>query len=357
MKSLAIAILLFAMTASAAFAQTTALEFPSNEDWPQGDIFAFEFDNPAGYTPGLPFYGTAVDARDQGATYLWEFKPEPIPTTTRFAVTFFYSQGDNAFGDAQFFGAHPYPAQMGNTTPALVDVTDCVDYPFSLDAHTGSGLQNFAVWELSNGFTGNTGDDLKIGTEGSEVSGARCVETGRWHHQAVTVSFNSPTASGVFFYDLKNGTGNNYRIENSGTDMADVTSFSPTLYWGDAPWHSGLTTIERMNGQIRNIKVINALMTDAEIQTEIGCVGDGTECTGNDALTTTIAQNEVWYHRANFGTPAAGGSGGIGIEDESGNNNDPLWVDTAKLPTLIEIAPATPVPTFLGTLITGGSIQ
>jgi hypothetical protein len=292
LKLLVLILALFAFEASA----DTGLIFPSN-DATAGDVYAFQFTDPG--SNGLPQWGTA----DGGITLMWEYRPEQ---QTGYYVTFFYSKPDGCFqgvyvgpspGDCsgsavqQFWGAHPYPQKRSS-----------------------SGTTH--IWEISAG-THITHD--RTDTVGG---GEFDVVYDTWHHQALLVEKSGSTISYTFYPDLPSVDDDN-RLELSGNNGLTESS-APDLYFGDAPWNQQYShKHERMSGTFRNLRIIDATMTEQEILDNVD----------SDTLVGSNAINNVWYRRADMSPDAAGD----GIEDESGNANNPEWVDQNFLPGLYAV--------------------
>ena len=290
------------LASSSAFAET-GLIFPSNDDAPYGDVYAFKWDDPEANF-GLPMWGTA----DGGITYTWEY--QPYANQDGYYVTFFWSRGDGGFesgGYQQFYGAHPYPWVDDGSNAGL--------------GRYGAPSETHA-WEISNGIGVVPSDSLQL----ANGDPGKYVEYNRWYHQAFTATKSGNTITYRFYFDLPKVTTEHY-IEVSRTkNMPDPTD--PVLYFGDNPWWPEVRSHERMNGIFRNLKIIDATLTQAEILQEAD----------SDVLATAAARNSVFYHNPNP-TPDD-------IMDKSGRGNHPSWVDDAHKPGLYSSAepPGSEVP-------------
>ena len=321
MKRIALIILmLFASVASA----DTGLEWPSNDDDTNlANIYAFKFTGAA----NLPFHGTG----DGGVTISWEIypnRPPGAPIDYGYWTTFFMDENDGNFGSNQYYGAHPYPWEG-----------PCIG--------TYGGLSPTHAWEIANGINA-TSDNLYDQPGDScavEDLENNLVEYDRWHYQAFTVSVTGTSPNRAvtytFWTDLTGGAiSDPDKIVVSETeDGTPLTAPSaPDLYWGAAPWQVNLSANEKLNGILRNVKIWDGVKTESYLNTNAGA----------DIQLTKGGDADLWYHNPNP-TPSD-------ILDKSGATaHDPVWVDVNFKPTLYDTG--TPVPTFLGTLITGGSIQ
>ena len=323
MKSLVAAILLFAMTASA----DTGLEFPSNDlNAPECEtpleMFAFKFTGAA----NLPYYGTA----DGGVTISWEIYPNAPAGTYAYWVTFFMDENSGSFGSNAYYGAHPYPWTYDGACPGN---------------YGGTQTEN-PVWEISNGVDQIGRDDIfdSAGTCTGEDPENNLVTYDVWHKQAFTVKRTGTSVEMKFYVDLPSVADPDVivltRTENTGNAPIPTT---PDLYWGDAPWACNDAQHERLNGILRNVKIWDGLKDEQYL---IDNAGADIQLDKSD----TTNEPGLWYHNPNP-TPSD-------ILDKSGGTaHDPVWVDVNFKPTLYDTGTPAAVPTFLGTLITGGSIQ
>ena len=293
MKRLWLLVVLVSSVASA----ETGLVFPANPaSWPgdPGEIYAFIFD-----TSLLPQFGTDHGGTpQQGVTFMWEISIND-PLHDCYSVTFFYAHNglfDSPYYD--FYGAHPYPHRNDPLQHGCGP---------DLDVHK---------WEMSNGIGGSPNDDLNT-DKGSSVN----VVAGVWHTQAVVITNNgSNNMTGEFYLDLPNVDPIDIISRTGDMTMADPAS--PAIYFGDAPWAFQFDRNERCNCTLRNVRIFDAALSEADLIANAD----------SDTLVGTTPQNFVWYHRADMSPDAAGD----GIEDTSGNANHPEWVDTSFLPTLFE---------------------
>ena len=312
----------------------TGLIFPSDNtvgvcqyiDNPGTDeSVAFKWDDP--HLNGLHWWGPA----DAGVTYMWEYKPD---VHAGYRTTFFYSRGDGEFdspGYQMYYGAHPIPR------PAISGWGG------------GAGTDPEQYWEIAGMLDGN--DEVRTGEydHGNPlVNGVLVDQTGTWFQQAFVVEgppgrvgASSDIGTGehlaTFYFQLQTGMGHDDYIQfRAVSSYGTATPTDPILYWGNDPW---CFNNEKMAGTFRNLKIWDRALTDSEIAAQAGV----------DTQILKSVDSNIWYHNPNP-TPSD-------ILDKSGGTaHDPNWASSSR-PTLYDTGTPAAVPTFMGTLITGGSIQ
>jgi hypothetical protein len=249
----------------------TGLEFPRNDQVPDGQTVRFKFTDP--HTRGLPIYGPGGD----GVTYILKVHPKQ---QTGYYTTFFWGNDDgqgmivptflwtNGFRDPDtYYGAHPYP-----------------------DSESSSGTTH--SWEISVQST-----DIRNGA----------VVYDRWYTQALRVwSDASGGKHHEFYWDLPN-TDSNHLVTYSALpppNYGETNPPAPALTFGDAPWAPGQ---ELCSCILRGIQIYSSLLSLEDIQNEI-----------SSPLSTVAGSASIWYLNLNP-TPDD-------ILDKSGRGNHPDWV-------------------------------
>ena len=305
-----IILLLFASVASA----ETGLIWPNNDvaqAYPAGKMAAFRWALPS--DNGLPMWGTGAGNSRTGVTYMWELTFDA--GAADYATTMFYSRCDGYFdsnpGIQDYMGFHPYP-----------------DPPPSSSNHK---------WEISTEYS----DFFAT----NQPNAKKVVVDGQKFVQGVIVDVNDGdgTKTAVFYLDLPSTAPDDIISHTFPSGYGDTPGTSHCLQFGDAPWAEiGVAANESTQGIFRGLKIIAKTLTEADLITEAASLNTNT-------MQTTDGINNVWYSNVDP-TPTD-------ISDKSAAGHDPAWFDVAYKPTLYDTGTPAAVPTFLGTLITGGSIQ
>ena len=249
----------------------TGLEFPRNDQVPDGQTVRFKFNNP--HLNGLPIYGPG----GAGVTYIFKVRPKQ---QTGYYTTFFWANDDGAGnistflwdgGSADtFYGMHPYPP-------------------------SGSGGTTHA-WEIAV-----EQNDFTNGTVVKDV----------WYTQVVRVWSDSNGKHQEFYWDWPNKDAGHMVTRISPTSWGNVNPPAPALTFGDAPWQPGL---ELCSCTLRGIQIYAGLLSLTDIQSEI-----------NSPQSTAAGITSIWYKNINP-TPSD-------ISDKSGAGHNPSWVGSNR-PTL-----------------------
>jgi len=264
----------------------TGLEFPRNDQVPDGQTVRFKFTNP--HTNGLPVYGKS----GVGVTYIFKVRPKQ---QTGYYTTFFWGNDDGA-GDIStfnwdgggantYYGMHPYPP--------------------------GSSSGTTHNWEVS--------------VEASDYQNGP-VTKDAWYTQVVRVWSDGSGKHHEFYWDWPNTDAAHKVTRTSPTSWGNATPPSPALTFGDAPWQPGR---EMCSCTLRNIQIYSGLLSLTDIQSEI-----------NSPQSTAAGIASIWYKNINP-TPTD-------IFDKSGSGHHPVWVGPNR-PTLYEngggdtTPPAAPV--------------
>jgi hypothetical protein len=251
-----------------AASSNSGLEFPRNDQVPDGETVRFKFTNP--HTKGLPIYGPGGN----GVTYIFKVLPKQH---VGYYTTFFWANDDgkgefdtftwkdNFTVADTYYGMHPYP-----------------------DSGTSDGTTH--RWEISL-----MGGDLTNGT----------VDYGRWHTQAVRVWRGaSGSKHHEFYWDLPFTDPAHVVTAEGSATYGEVNPPQPALTFGDAPWQPGR---ELCSCILRGIQIYSSLLSLAEIQNEIA-----------SPLSTAAGRASIRYLNVNP-TPTD-------ISDKSGRGNHPAWV-------------------------------
>ena len=266
----------------------TGLEFPRNDQVPDGQTVRFKFTNP--HLNGLPIYGPS----GAGVTYIFKVRPKQ---QTGYYTTFFWANDDGGgFVDTftwdngsvnTYYGMHPYPQDP-----------------------TGSN-GTVHKWEIS--------------VIGADVVGATVVKN-QWYTQVAQASGGiNQGKHHKFYWDWPNQDSGHVVTYDSPTWWANINPPAPTLTFGDAPWAPGQ---ELCACTLRGIQIYNSLLTPAEIQQEL-----------DKPLSSSAGAAAIWYLNLNP-TPTD-------ISDKSGQGHNPSWVGSNR-PTLYDngggdiTAPAAP---------------
>lgn len=248
------------------------LEFPRNDQVPDGQTVRFKFTDP--HTRGLPIYGPGGN----GVTYIFRVLPKQH---TGYYTTFFWGNDDgkenldtffwkNGFTESDtYYGAHPYPDSA------------------SPDGTTHS-------WEISAG-----GGDV--------LNGA--VDYGRWHIQALRVWRDANgNKHHEFYWDLPFTDPGHVVTYVGPTTYGEMNPPEPALTFGDAPWQPGK---ELCSCVLRGIQIYASLLSPTDIQQEIA-----------SPQSTQAGSASIWYLNLNP-TPTD-------ILDKSGKGHDPEWVGNER---------------------------
>lgn len=252
----------------------TGLEFPRNDQVPDGQTVRFKFTNP--HLNGLPIYGPG----GAGATYIFKVRPKQ---QTGYYTTFFWANDDGAGtvnetflwigpGSAAdtYYGAHPYPP--------------------------GSSSGTTHQWEIAV----EQGDWLN-GTVVKDV----------WYTQVVRVWSDGSGKHHEFYWDWPNTDAGHMVTRISPTSWGNVNPPAPALTFGDAPWQPGR---ELCSCTLRGIQIYAGLLSLADVQSEL-----------NSPQSTAAGIASIWYKNINP-TPSD-------ISDKSGAGHNPSWVGSNR-PTL-----------------------
>jgi hypothetical protein len=251
----------------------TGLEFPRNDQVPDGQTVRFKFNNP--HLNGLPIYGPS----GAGITYIFKVRPKQ---QTGYYTTFFWSNDDgvgtinstflwdNGFAES-YYGMHPYPPGGSSGT-----------------THN---------WEISVDQL-----DKQNGTVVKDV----------WYTQVVQVWVDPDGSKRHKFYWNWPNTDAGHLVEHtSPPQYNNLTPPAPALTFGDAPWQPGK---EMCSCTLRGIQIYSSLLSFAEIQNEIAT-----------PQSTAAGIASIWYKNINP-TPTD-------ISDKSGAGHNPVWVGPNR-PTL-----------------------
>jgi len=253
--------------AAGATPPTVGLEFPRNDQVPDGQTVRFKFTSPQ--TRGLPIYGPGGN----GVTYIFKVLPRQ---QTGYYTTFFWGNDDgkgsldtffwkNGAESDTYYGAHPYPDSA------------------SPDGTTHS-------WEISAG-----GGDV--------LNGA--VDNGRWHTQALRVWRDANgNKHHEFYWDLPFTDSGHVVAYVGPTTYGEMNPPEPAVTFGDAPWQPGK---ELCSCVLRGIQIYSSLLSPTDIQKEIA-----------SPQSTQAGSASIWYLNLNP-TPSD-------ISDQSGQGHHPEWV-------------------------------
>ncbi|HKJ74721.1 MAG TPA: hypothetical protein VKA19_11445 [Alphaproteobacteria bacterium] len=239
-------------------AAITGLDFPGN--YPNGPFDGIRF----------RFTGAALLPR-YPATYIWRCWPR---SGHEGYWTAFFWGGDDDSGSLSalqdpYYGFHPYPpGGATGTGPFKWEISvNHNDYQSSGDVVEGAWYQQVArVYEDTSG-----------GTPGPKVHEYYW----NWPNQSTDVVTRTEAST-----------------------YGNSAPANPALTFGDAPWNPGN---EIWDGYLRGFQIYDALLTPAEITSEISTPG---------------SVRTPWYLNLNP-TPSD-------ISDKSGNGHDPAWVNTNR---------------------------
>ncbi len=264
----------WSFTTAAGATTTLGLEFPSNDQVPDGQTVRFKFVDP--HTNELPIYG----AGGAGLTYIFKVRPKQ---QTGYYTTFFWANDDgrgiyDTFawqngGANTYYGMHPYPQGVTGRNGI---------------AHS---------WEISV-----DGIDVENGLVVKDV----------WYTQVVRV-----WADGIgvkhheFYWDWPNTDAAHMVVHHSPANLNNANPPFPALTFGDAPWAPGR---ELCSCTLRGIQIYSSLLSLADVQSEITA-----------PQSTVPGANTIWYLNLNP-TPTD-------ISDMSGKGHNPVWVGDLR-PTL-----------------------
>lgn len=244
----------------------TGLEFPRNDQVPDGQTVRFKFENP--HLNGLPIYGPG----GRGVTYIFRVRPKQ---QTGYYTTFFWANDDgvgtlnstflwnNGFADT-YYGMHPYPP--GGSTGTSHNWEISVD---QIDKQNGVVVKD--VWY-------------------TQVVRAWVDPDGSKRHE--------------FYWDWPNTDAQHMVTHTSPPQYNNANPPSPALTFGDAPWQPGR---ELCSCTLRGIQIYSRLLSHADIQGEIAA-----------PLSTSAGIASIWYLNVNP-TPTD-------ISDKSGAGHNPVWV-------------------------------
>jgi len=291
-------LILFFVFTIHAFSQNTihGLEFPSNGDSPSNAFVAFQFDDPQ--ANGLPIWGTS----DKGITLIWEYYPKQ---QTGYYVVFWWSNNGNFSWDNgspnSYWGCLPYPTNSSS-----------------------SGTSHY--WCISGMEYGGDETVTRAGTEETVIKN-------NWYLQAFRIKVNgNNTKTGIFYYDLPDTSNRKVIVHKSPSTFGESNPPSPAFTFGDSPWYADYQH-ERMSGILGRIKIIDSLLTGADMLTE---AADMTQ------LVTGVAQRKIWWGKNNFESVDD-------LTDDYGTGRSFHWAGPTKA-TRVEISPgigtvATPMIT------------
>lgn len=245
------------------------LEFPRNDQVPDGQTVRFKFTNP--HTSGLPIYGPGGN----GVTYIFKVRPKQ---QTGYYTTFFWANDDGAgdlttfvwkgSGEADtYYGMHPYPP--------------------------GSSSGTSHQWEISI-----EQNDFLNGTVVYDV----------WYTQVVRVWSDGSGKRHEFYWNWPNTDPAHMVTRTSPTTWGETNPPKPALTFGDAPWQPGR---ELCSCTLRGIQIYSSLLSLADIQNEIA-----------SPQSTVAGSASIWYLNLNP-TPTD-------ISDKSGRGNNPAWVGNGR---------------------------
>ena len=251
----------------------TGLEFPRNDQVPDGQTVRFKFTNP--HQSGLPIYGSG----GAGVTYIFKIRPKQ---QTGYYTTFFWGNDDGTGENSTFtwdrggantyYGMHPYPP--------------------------GSSSGTTHNWEVS--------------VEANDYQNGRVIMDA-WYTQVVRVWSDGSGKHHEFYWDWPNTDAAHKVTRTSPTSWGNATPPFPALTFGDAPWQPGR---EMCSCALRNIQIYAGLLSLPDIQSEI-----------NSPQSTAAGIASIWYKNINP-TPTD-------ISDKSGSGHNPVWVGSNR-PTLYE---------------------
>jgi hypothetical protein len=262
----------WSFTTAAGPTANTGLEFPRNDQVPDGETVRFKFMDP--HLNGLPAYGPG----GAGVTYIFKVRPKQ---QTGYYTTFFWANDDgvgtinstflwdNGFANT-YYGMHPYPPGGSSGT-----------------SHN---------WEISVD---------QLDAQGSAV--AKDI----WYTQVVRVWSDGNGKHHEFYWDWPNTDAGHVVTHTSPTQYDNATPPSPALTFGDAPWQPGQ---ELCSCTLRGIQIYSSLLPLTDIQSEISA-----------PQSTATGNASIWYQNINP-TPTD-------ISDKSGAGHHPVWVGTSR-PTL-----------------------
>ncbi len=155
------------------------------------------------------------------------------------------------------------------------------------------GSSNASHWEMSI----NGGDDIVA----SPIS-----KYGVPHVQVTRITPSGGSISAEYMYDY----GTNPSLKLGPTIDSKTNPSDPIFIVGDALWNAlGGRGYEVYNGVIRGFRYYDAVLNNTQIDSE---------------LTTAGSVRTPWYYRLN---PHAGSGG---VDDQSGNDNHPAWLDATR---------------------------
>lgn len=236
------------------------LEFPGN--YPDGPYNGVRFRFQGAWL--MPIYP---------ATYIWRCLP--YSGQTGYWTAFFYSGDDDsgtlsAFVDP-YYGFHPYPS--------------------------GGASGTVFNWEIA--------------TNHADYTSPETVTEGQWYTQVARIwedtSGGTPGPKEHEYYWDWDRDQTRLVTRTQPSSYGNSQPANAALTWGDAPWNPGN---EIWRGVLAGIQIYDALLTPAEVQSEMGAPG---------------SVRTPWYLNLN---PAP-----TDITDQSGNGNNPSWVN-ANRPTL-----------------------
>ena len=248
----------------------TGLEFPRNDQVPDGQTVRFKFANP--HLNGLPIYGPG----GAGVTYIFKVRPKQH---TGYYTTFFWGNDDGGGtldtftwhgGSADtYYGMHPYPQDPTGSSGTVHNWEISVD-----------------TFDIQNGL----------------------VVKNAWYTQAVRVWSDGSGKHHEFYWDWPNTDAAHKVTWNSPASNNSVTPPSPALTFGDAPWAPGQ---ELCSCTLRGIQIYSSLLSLADIQSELVA-----------PQSTAAGIASIWYKNINP-TPTD-------ISDKSGAGHNPSWVGSNR---------------------------
>jgi hypothetical protein len=252
-------------------ATVTGLEFPRNDQVPDGETVRFKFTDP--HTNGLPIYGLP----GSGVTYIFKVRPKQ---QTGYYTTFFWAN-DNGIGDLTnfewkngssdtYYGMHPYPP----------------------------------------GSSGGTSHNWEISVEQQDFQNGVVVKD-VWYTQVVRVWADGSGKHHEFYWNWPSTDPAQMVTRTSPTTWGNEYPPLPALTFGDAPWQPGR---EMCSCTLRGIQIYSSLLSLEDIQQEIA-----------SPKSTVAGSASIWYLNLNP-TPTD-------ISDKSGRGHNPQWVGDRR-PTL-----------------------
>ena len=253
----------------------TGLEFPRNDQVPDGETVRFKFTNP--HQNGLPIYGPG----GAGVTYIFKVRPKQ---QTGYYTTFFWANDDGAktVGDTFLWSGGPWGAA---------------------DSYYGMHL-------YPPGSSNGTSHNWEISVEQSDYQNGAVVKE-LWYTQVVRVWSDGNGKHHEFYWDWPNTDAAHKVTRTSPVSWGNATPPSPALTFGDAPWQPGQ---EMCSCTLRGIQIYAGLLSLPDIQTEI-----------SSPQSTAAGQASIWYKNIDP-TPTD-------ISDKSGRDHHPIWVGSNR-PTL-----------------------